>query len=136
MTLPVTALTAAILAIMILLTAIATVRQRFKSSAAFGLDDANQPLVSAARSHGNLTEHAPMAVIMIALLEMVPVNHLALTGVAVLFLAARAAHIIGLHQPVLDKGPPPARALGVIGTWVTYIILIVWILFQILTRNA
>jgi len=125
MTLPVTALTAAILAIMILATAIA-----------FGLDDTNQPLVSAARSHGNLTEHAPMAVIMIALLEMVPVHHLGLTAVAVLFLLARALHIVGLHQPQTDKGPPQARTFGVLGTWVSYLILILWILYKVITVNA
>lgn len=134
MTLPVTALTAAILAIMVLATAIATVRQRFRSKVAFGTGE-DEGLTRAARAHGNLTEHAPLAVIMIGLLEMVPVNHWALTGVAVAFLGARAAHIVGLHQ-VHENGPPLLRSLGVIGTWLVYAVLIAWTLYQVLTVNA
>lgn len=136
MTLPITALTAAILAIMILATAIATVQQRQKSRTAFGVDEDNRPLVAAARSHGNLTEHAPMAVIMIALLELARVNHLGLTALAVLFLAARTAHIIGLHQTHSEKGPPFFRVIGVIGTWLSYGLLIAWIFYKVLTVNA
>ena len=66
MTLPITALTAAICAIMLLITAIDTVRQRWKSRVAFG-DGGHANVVSASRSHGNLAEHAPLAVIMIGI---------------------------------------------------------------------
>lgn len=136
MTLPVTALTAAILAIMILITALATVRQRFKSGAAFGDGDGNNAdLVSAMRAHGNLTEHAPMAVIMIAVLEMVPANHIVLTAIAALFLAARTAHIIGLFQQVENGKPPLARSLGVVGTWLSYGLLIAWIMQKLITAE-
>ncbi|MEO1046054.1 MAG: MAPEG family protein [Pseudomonadota bacterium] len=132
MTLPVTALTAAILAIMILATAISTVRQRFKAGTPFG-DGKVEELVKAMRAHGNLVEHAPMAVIMIALLEMVPANHWILTGIAVLFLASRAAHIVGIHQQTEPSKPPLGRSLGVIGTWLTYALLILWIFWKIIS---
>lgn len=135
MTLPVTALTAAFLAMLILITAIMTVRERFKSSAAFGIDDSNQPLVSAARSHGNLTEHAPMFVIMIALLELSNAHHFGLMALCALFMGARVSHILGLHS-VHQKGKsPPLRALGVIATWISYIAAIGWIGYMIVTGN-
>ncbi len=120
MTLPVTALTAAICAIMILLTAIATVRQRLRGAIAFGEGENNRSLVAAMRSHGNLTE----------------AHHWVLTGVAVMFLAARALHIVGLHAEHKPGKPPLARSLGVIGTWVSMAILIVWIFYMVLTVNA
>lgn len=134
MTLPITALTAAICAIMLLITAIDTVRQRLKSRVAFG-DGGHANVVSASRSHGNLAEHAPLAVIMIGMLEMSRADHWVLTGVACLFLFARAMHIVGLYAPMSTK-PPVPRQIGVVGTWASYAILIGWILYLVVTVNG
>lgn len=135
MTLPITALTAAICAIMLFVTAIATVRARFRTHAAFG-DADDQGLISASRSHGNLAEHAPLFVILIGLLEMANASHWPLTALAALFLAARAAHIIGLHQPHSAGKPPALRAVGVVGTWIAYLGAIGWTLFLVVTVNG
>lgn len=135
MTLPITALTAAICAIMLLATAIATVRARFRTQAAFG-DADDQGLISSSRAHGNLAEHAPLFVILIGLLEMANASHWPLTALAVLFLGARAAHIIGLHQTHGPGKPPALRALGVVGTWIAYAIAIGWTLFLVVTVNG
>lgn len=135
MTLPVTALTAAICAIMLLATAIATVRARFRTQTSFG-DAGDQGLISSSRAHGNLAEHAPLFVILIGLLEQSDASHWPLTGLAVLFLAARAAHIIGLHQLHGPGKPPQLRALGVVGTWIAYAIAIGWTLFLVVTVNG
>lgn len=135
MTLPITALTAAICAIMLLATAIATVRARFRAQAAFG-DASDQGLISASRSHGNLAEHAPLFVILIGQLEMANASHWPLTALAVLFLGARAAHIVGLHQVHKPGKPPLPRAIGVIGTWIAYAIAIGWTLFLVVTVNG
>lgn len=134
MTLPVTALTAAICAIMLLITAIDTVRQRLRAKAAFG-DGGDAALVSASRSHGNLAEHAPLAVILIGLLEQSGAHHWTLTGIAVLFLFARMMHIIGLYAPMSTK-PPLPRQIGVIGTWLSYALLIGWTLYLVVTVNG
>lgn len=135
MALPVTALTAAICAIMLLATAIATVRARFRTQASFG-DAGDKGLISSSRAHGNLAEHAPLFVILVGLLEQSNASHWPLTGLAVLFLAARAAHVIGLHQPHGPGKPPQLRALGVIGTWIAYAVAIGWILFLVVTVNG
>ena len=134
MTLPITALTAAICAIMLLITAIDTVRNRMRAKAAFG-DGSDAQLISASRSHGNLAEHAPLAIIMIGLLEQSGAHHWTLTGIAVLFLFARMMHIIGLYAPMSDK-PPVPRQIGVIGTWLSYGLLIGWTLFLVVTVNG
>ena len=134
MTLPITALTAAICAIMLLITAIDTVRNRMRAKAAFG-DGGDAQLVSASRSHGNLAEHAPLAIILIGLLEQSGAHHWTLTGIAVLFLFARMMHIIGLYAP-MSTNPPVPRQIGVIGTWLSYALLIGWTLFLVVTVNG
>ncbi len=134
MTLPITALTAAICAIMLLITALDTVRNRISGRVAFG-DGGNAKIVSASRSHGNLAEHAPLAIILIGLLEQSGAHHWTLTGIAVLFLFARAMHIVGLYAPMSDK-PPVPRQIGVIGTWLSYALLIGWTLYLVVTVNG
>lgn len=135
MTLPVTAITAAICALLLLLTAISVVQNRLRTKAAFG-DAGDGPLIAASRSHGNLAEHAPLFIIMIALLEMVPVGHWPLTALAALFLAARAVHILGLYQQRGAQVPPPiARQAGVVGTWLAYAWAIGWIIWRVATVN-
>ena len=121
MALPITAITAAICAIMLLVTAIDTVRQRIRAKVAFG-DGGDAKLTSASRSHGNLAEHAPIAIILIGLLEP-HANHFALSAVAGAFLLARVAHIFGLYAPASAK-PPVPRQIGVVGTWLTLAIQI------------
>ena len=133
MTLPVTAFVASICAIMLLVIAIDTVRQRMRLRLPFG-DNADQKFISASRSHGNLAEHAPIVILLLALLEMSRVNHTALTVIGVLFLAGRVSHIIGLYAPMSTK-PPLPRSIGVIVTWLTLVVLSGWTLWMLAARN-
>ena len=133
MTLPVTAFVAAICALMLLITAIDTVRQRFRLRVPFG-DGADQKLISASRSHGNLAEHAPIIILLLAFLEMSRANHMGLMAVGTLFLAGRVAHIIGLYAPMNNK-PPLPRSIGVIVTWLTLALLSGWTLYRLATLN-
>ena len=134
MTLPVTAFVAAICAIMLLVTAIDTVRHRFRSKAAFGDGGGDAKLVSASRAHGNLAEHAPIVILLLAFLEMSRANHMALMAIGALFLAGRVAHIIGLYTPMSTK-PPLPRSVGVIVTWLTLALLSAWTLWMLATGN-
>lgn len=134
MALPITAITAALCAILLLITAIDTVRHRMASKTAFGDGGGNAKLISASRSHGNLAEHAPLAIIMIGLLEP-HANPYALSAVAALFVFARVCHIFGLYAPMSTE-PPLGRKIGVTGTWFSYAILIVWTLYSVATLNG
>ncbi len=127
MTLPVTAALAAAMGALLLLLAIDTVRQRFRTSTAHGFGD-DQRLTSASRSHGNLAEHAPMVIILVALLEMSQANHMGLMIVSGVFILARLLHIHGLYNPK-EGSPPLTRALGVILTWIVLAALIGWTLW-------
>ncbi len=133
MTLPVTAFVAAICAILLLVTAIDTVRQRMRARVAFG-DNDDPKIISASRSHGNLAEHAPIVILMLAFLEMSRANHFALMAIGALFLAGRVAHIFGLYAPMSTK-PPLPRSIGVIVTWITLALLSGWTLWMLAINN-
>lgn len=133
MTLPVTAFVAAVCALMLLVTAIDTVRQRIRLRVPFG-DGSDQKLISSSRSHANLAEHAPIVILLLAFLEMSRASHLGLMAIGALFLAGRVAHIVGLYAPMSSK-PPLPRSIGVIVTWATLAVLSGWTLSMLATRN-
>jgi hypothetical protein len=133
MPLPVTAFVAAICALLLLFTAIDTVRQRMRAKAPFG-DASDQKLISASRSHGNLAEHAPIVILLLAFLEMSHAWHMGLMAVGAVFLFGRVMHIIGLYQPMSNK-PPLPRSVGVIVTWLTLAVLSVWTLYMLVVGN-
>ncbi len=134
MPLPVTAFVAAICALMLLITAIDTVRQRLRLKAAFG-DAGDSKLISASRSHANLAEHAPIVILLLAMLEMAQANHMSLMVIGALFLVGRVAHIVGLYAKVEPGKPPVPRQIGVIVTWLTLATLSGWTLLLLATRN-
>ncbi|MEQ1548436.1 MAG: MAPEG family protein [Chakrabartia sp.] len=134
MPLPVTAFVAAICALLLLITGVDTVRQRIRLKAAFG-DAGDAKLISASRSHGNLAEHAPIVILLIAMLEMARANHMALMSIGALFLIGRVAHVIGLYTPSAPGKPPVPRQIGVIVTWATLLALSSWTLWMLATRN-
>lgn len=134
MTLPVTAFVAAICAIMLLITAIDTVRQRLRLKTAFG--DADDPkLISASRAHANLAEHAPIVILLIATLELSNAHQVALMAISVLFLVGRVAHIVGLYTPSEPGKAPLGRKIGVMATWFTLAMLSGWTLWMLATLN-
>lgn len=127
MLLPITSLVAAVTGLLLLVTAIDTVRHRLRTKQAFG-DGGDAKLVSASRSHGNLAEHGPIMIILIGLLEMAKANPTWLFGIAVVFLIGRVAHIIGLYTPSVPGKAPVPRQIGVVATWATLAILSMWVL--------
>lgn len=133
MTLPVTGLAAAICALLLIYCAYATVKVRFANKIGFG-DGDNPDLLTARRTHANLSEHAPLFLILLAILELANAHHLGLTILAGIFLIGRVSHIIGMN--VHHKGGSPRlRQIGVMATWLTTIILSVWILYLFATNH-
>ena len=133
MTLPVTAFTAAICALLLLITAIDTVRHRIRAGVAFG-DGTDPKLISASRSHANLAEHAPIVILMMAFLELSNASHMALMVIGAAFLFGRVAHIVGLYLP-MSKKPPIPRQIGVILMWLTLLLLSGWTIWLLATLN-
>lgn len=128
MHLMITALTTVALALLLVFLSVATIRLRIKYEASFG-DAGQQGLACAIRAHGNLTEYAPIGIILIGLLETYDANHLALGIVASAFVACRTLNAIGLFNP---PGPPTAtRSIGIVGTLLILLGLAVWLLILV-----
>ncbi|GAA0478086.1 hypothetical protein GCM10009096_19990 [Parasphingorhabdus litoris] len=134
MTIPVTGLAAAICALMLIYTAYATVKIRFANKIGFG-DGDNPDLLTARRIHANLAEHAPLFLIMLGVLELAGAWHWGITAVAAIFLIGRAAHIFGMNQHH-KGGSPIFRQIGVIATWITTVILALWIIYLFVTLHV
>jgi uncharacterized protein len=134
MTLPVTAFVAAVCALLLLATAIDTVRQRLRLKAAFG-DQGDAKLISASRAHGNLAEYAPITIILLGLLETVRANHMALMVLGAIFLIGRVGHIVGLYTPSVPGKAPFGRQIGVVATFGVLAALSLWTLWVLGTQN-
>lgn len=134
MTLPVTAFVAAVCGLLLLFTAVLTVRQRLRLKAAFG-DHGDDKLIAASRSHGNLAEYAPIIIILFGLLESARANHMGLLVIGAIFLIGRVAHIVGLHTPSPPGKAPPGRQIGVLATFASLLVLGGWILWILATVN-
>ncbi len=131
MILPITAAVAASCALLLLGTGVETVVQRLRLKQAFG-DGGDRALIRASRSHGNLAEHAPMVIALIALLEMNHASAGMLEIVAALFVIGRVAHVAGLHMVAEPGRAPLPRQIGVISTWAALGGLSAWLLALVL----
>ena len=130
MDLTITGSTAAALAILLALLALDTIRHRFRTRLPFGVGE-DRGLTAASRAHGNLTENAPIALILIGLLEAGGADRQILMYVAGAFVAARFLHAIGLYMQ--SGGPPPApRAIGVVVTLLIQLVLSGWMILRLI----
>ena len=134
MLLPVTSFVAAISAIMLLITAIDTIRTRLRLKVAFG-DGGDTKLIAAQRAHGNLAEYSPIVILLLGLLEMAHVHHLALMAIGAVFLAGRVAHVFGMYAVHVPGAAPVPRQIGVVLTFLSIAVLSGWTLFLLATLN-
>jgi len=78
-------------------------------------DDGNDALLMKIRRHGNLTENAPIFLILLGYLEVTGGPQVAVIGLAAAFTLARFSHAIALSGP---NTPAAARAFGAMGTMI------------------
>ena len=103
---------------------IAAFRQKFKVSIG---DGGEEPLLRRMRAQANFIENAPFVLILIGALELMDGNRWGLTGIAILFAAARILHGIGM-----DGGPAQSmRMYGMIATTIVNVALIVWAMVRL-----
>ena len=133
MQLTITALTAAALAMLLVFLSVTTIRMRMKHRAPYG-DAGQHDLTAAIRAHGNLTEYAPIGIILIALLESDGANRTPLAIAAAAFVGARLLNAAGLFNP---PGPPrPARSIGIVATLLILLGLALWLALRVLRPDA
>ena len=74
------------------------------------------------RAHANFNEYVPMALILMGLVEMNVGASRWLWGIGALLVVARVLHPFGMDRPA----PNPYRALGIILTLVSLLLLVGW----------
>jgi uncharacterized membrane protein YecN with MAPEG domain len=109
---PITALYGSLLAMLVILLAVVTVKLRRALRVGLG-DGGNRDLQRAIRAHGNAVEYIPL---FLALLAAYEVNHgstLALHASGAVFFLSRVLHAWGLYS---SSGASAGRVIGTTGT--------------------
>ena len=117
MPVPVTMLYAGLFAIMLAVLSVRVVR--FRRSKKIGiLTGDDQEMAQAVRVHGNFTEYVPMALILMALLELNGAPSLSIHTMGIVFAVGRLLHAIGLTQTIRGG------KLRVVGMLLTFVVLV------------
>jgi uncharacterized membrane protein YecN with MAPEG domain len=88
-------------------------------------DGGNQELLCAMRRHANFTEWVPLALILIALLELNGAPAAALHSLGAILVLARISHAVGLRPDSMKSLP---RFVGATGTLLVTIVASIWLL--------
>lgn len=80
------------------------------------------------RSHGNLVETAPLFLIMLAFLEMIGANSIAVIVFALIFAISRLMHPVGLSG---IKGMFKFRVYGMILTITAYTLTVLYLAYEL-----
>ncbi|MEM7462593.1 MAG: MAPEG family protein [Pseudomonadota bacterium] len=129
MSLPVTTILASCLALWLVILSIRVVRQRGAASVSLA-DGGDETLLRRIRAQANLTEYAPMMVILVGLAELQGGNFYIIGGFAALFLAARLSHGFALS---FSKHNPAARIFGAAGSFTSLGFMALYDLFLVTT---
>ena len=87
---------------------------RGKTNTLLGEGDSSE-LLQSIRSHGNLIEHAPLALMLLLLLEMQGIADWKLHLLGSSFFLCRILHAYGLS---ISRESTPYRVVGALGSWV------------------
>jgi len=112
---PVTLLTASILGIFIIVISSRCATKRLSSKIEIGTGD-DKDLERLMRAQANLTEYAPISLILIGLLEANNTNPIILCVLAGTFIISRFMHAYGF---ITTPGKNPGRFYGIILTWLS-----------------
>lgn len=130
----VTPLYAALCGILLIMLSLRVIRYRHARKVSLG-DGGDESLRQAIRAQGNFTEYAPLALLLLFLLELsrqAPHWALHLLGAA-LFLG-RVAHAWGILASRPHAKPHPGRPVGMVLTFAVITVTAVWLLFVALDR--
>jgi uncharacterized protein len=88
-------------------------------------DGGNKDLLVAMRRHANFVEYVPLALILIALLEINGVAARTIHILGAVLVAARVLHAFGLKHDTMKL---PQRMLGAVGTMLVTVVSSVWLI--------
>ncbi len=129
MPVPVTGLYAALLAVLCVFLSAAVGRIRGQNKLRLG-DVGGEAVIVANRRHMNFVENVPLALLLIALVELNSAPKLWVHGLGAVLLLCRVAHPFGLSA---DNAILPARVIGAAGTILVMLaagVTLVWQFFK------
>jgi len=102
----------------------------FRRSEGIGLGEekGSKAMRGAVRAHANAVENVPLALLLLAALELNSLNPLLLHIFGIVLLLSRMAHAYGLCKTI---GPSPGRFYGTLFTWLCIVIMAIlniWVL--------
>jgi len=115
----ITLLYASLLSVLAVSLAFKTGLLRGKTNTMLGEGDAPGMLQSI-RAFGNLIEYAPLAIIMLGLLEMQDINSWQLHLLGSTFFVSRILHAYGM---AISRESTPYRLVGIFGTWLIILVM-------------
>jgi uncharacterized membrane protein YecN with MAPEG domain len=127
---PITALYAGLLALLAIALTFPIGPLRLRTGTSI-LDGGNMELATRIRRHANFTEHVPLALILLAVLELNGASAGLLHGLGIALLLGRIAHPIGLRH---DNIRHPLRALGAGATAIVTLIAAIVAVWEFLSR--
>ena len=119
MLLPITALYAALMVAIMVWLGWGIGAMRGKTQISIGFGDSKE-LAEAGRRYGNFTEHVPLALVLLAIVELNGGNGVFLHIVGALLVLCRIAHPLGLHY---DNISHPLRTIGAGGSLLLTVML-------------
>ncbi|MFN2360456.1 MAG: MAPEG family protein [Marinobacter sp.] len=131
MIVPVSAVFAAVLGLLLIVLSILVSRFRLKYKKNMGVTD-DRDFEAAVRAHGNLVEYAPLGLIMLAIAELNGVASGLVYWTGMAFVVGRILHAFGMING--RGGPHIARLTGILLTWASILaiaVLLLWNVFQV-----
>ncbi|MCC5855456.1 MAG: MAPEG family protein [Idiomarina sp.] len=113
MFLPITSLFAGLLTLLLIVLSIRIIRIRWQERVGLGVGE-SKALEAAVRIHGNFTEYVPLALVLMALMELGGASAAILYALGGLLFIARIMHATGLTK---SAGVSIYRTIGVLGTF-------------------
>lgn len=130
---PMVAFYAAINALIMTILGMLVVRARLATKTIIG-DGGGQPAMTGPlRAHGNNTEYVPMGIVLLVVLGLMSANVFVIHAVGATLTLGRIAHAIGLTRNVGASAP---RLLGMVLTWLSFIIAIAVLLWLALAGSS
>jgi uncharacterized membrane protein YecN with MAPEG domain len=109
---PITALYAGLLALLLVVLTLRVVRLRWKFRVGLG-DGGEKAMTRAIRVHGNAIEHVPIALLLLLVAELNHAGPMLLHACGAVLVVARVLHAVGLGK---SAGASWQRATGTVGT--------------------
>ena len=120
MLMPVTAVFAAVTAVLLLFLSAQVSRFRLKYRQGLGVND-DREFEVAVRAQGNLVEYAPLGLLLMAIGELNGVHAQWIYWVGMALVGGRILHAFGMFNG--HGGPHKARLLGILLTWLSILVM-------------